>query len=440
MLISAIGLLVGVVIPPMPGVPWVSLLLPFFLGLAPLIWYHVGYLRQREVLGHSEIDSVYYYGFLVTIGALGCTALRLSLRGIDGNFADVALQFGLGLLATGYAVWARVQLTAASEIVSEADLIEEMRRCVEKARLLGDTIQLGVNQYTGFANKVVEHQEQFGKRVQTIAEDNIKAAAKEFRESVAGLVEEGKLALQALRAVVHDVTFGAEREKLRNSVLGMTDTVTTLTVTLHELRTSASAGANSVGEFAHGLSQVGGAASQAHEALSSLGDKNGMIPKFSRAVEDSRTSLAELNLSAGVTAASLTSLSDSASGSVDPLKNLEQQASSTVTAMQKIGDLAPQLGALADGVKALEERLVKLSSATGGSGEVLEALGKKVAELRMVLVNLNEVLIDSTGGFKDSMLAISEEIDGRLTQKLAAIEERTRQLDEVPHIEFGTKA
>ncbi len=429
MLVSFIGMTAGVFIPPNPEIPLLPLLLPFLVGVAPLIWYHVGYLQQRDEIGSTEIDSVYYYGFLVTIGALGCTALRLSLNGVDGDFAGVALQFGLGLLATGYAVWARVQLTARSNTPTESELLEQMQRSVENARQLGDAIDLGVSQYTAFAKRVVEGQEAFGLRIQGVAEENINQATLEFRAAMAGIAEEGRLALQELRAAVNDVTFREEREELHTSIRDMTKTVTALTSTLKRLQASALTGSESTGRFADELSRVEGAALLASGALANLGYEDGSVAKLNEAIEQSRHGLAELNLSAGMTTVSFTSVSDSASGSVAPLNSLTTHASATVGALQKIGDFGPRLIGLADALNTLEERVGRVSAYTDSSGAAFESMGKQVDELRAVLVNLNEALIDSTGGFKDAMFTLSDEIEGRLTSKLVAIEEQSRRLD-----------
>lgn len=434
MLITAIGMLASVSIPPIPAFPFLPLLVPFVSGMGPLIWYHVRYLQPRAetgALGPAEVDSVYYYGFLVTIGALGCTALRLAMRGVEDNFADVALQFGLGLFATGYAVWARVHLTAASHIVSEADLIEEMKRVVENARLLGDSIQLAVDQYASFSSRVVDEQSRFAEQIQISARSQFTDAATHFRDSIKGLADEGQASLQALRAVISDVTFGTEREELRNSVLGMTQTVTELNVTLQALKTSASAGSESVGQFAHGLSQVGSSASKAHEALTTLGEKDGVVEKLTHAVEASRTELINLRLSASAMSDSFTSVSDSATGAVEPLKGMKQQSSAAVTALKNVAALEPIISVLGERLGALNERVETLATRTGQSGEALDALKQQAAELKQVIDHLNRAMIDSTGGFKDAMNSFSDEIEGRLSRVLVDVESRTAVREEL---------
>src|SRR4051812_18321375 len=97
--------------------PWIATL----GGVAPLVWYHVGYLspRARAGLSQSAIDSVYYFGFLITIAALGVSAVSLAASGGKASMDAVAYQFGLGLFATGYAVFARMHLTSISTWLDE---------------------------------------------------------------------------------------------------------------------------------------------------------------------------------------------------------------------------------------------------------------------------------------------------------------------------------
>src|SRR5262249_25424966 len=91
------------------------------LGLIPLVIYHVHLTRSRaDRLSQTAIDSVYYFGFLVTVAALGASALYVAMNRNRLDFGTVALQFGLGLFATAYAVFARIHLNLRGQ-----DQVEE---------------------------------------------------------------------------------------------------------------------------------------------------------------------------------------------------------------------------------------------------------------------------------------------------------------------------
>ena len=98
--------------------PWMSLV----AGCGPLVYYHLFYLtpRARKGLTQTAIDSVYYFGFLVTVAALGISAVTIASSGGTTDINTVVFQFGVGLFATGYAVIARMHLSSLSTMVDAA--------------------------------------------------------------------------------------------------------------------------------------------------------------------------------------------------------------------------------------------------------------------------------------------------------------------------------
>jgi hypothetical protein len=425
MTLSAVALVAGIVLPLPP-------IVPLALGLMPLIWYHLGYLRRHAGDGISQpaVDSVYYFGFLVTIGALGATALRLGLHGIEGSFADVAMQFGLGLLATGYAVWARMHLTASSALLDEANLEEEMNKYVERSRELVSNVELASNSFRAYAETVIASSREFTLRVHEDTGAEIKLAAETFRNAIYGLTEEGKAAVQALRTVVSDVTFGAEREDLKRSVLSMTKTVTTLAHTLEELKVSSAAGASSIGQFAGGLASVGERAHDAAARLGQLGDGNGVLPKVIAAIEDTRIKFGELNLSVDMAATSVSKLSDNMVATASTAEEFGSQAGKAVRSMREVASVSAKVNTLLESLVNLDLHFREITSTTGVSNASLGGMTGKVEELKSVLVNLNVALIDSTGGLKDAMLTISDELENRLRQSIVTTEQYVQRMAE----------
>ena len=426
MLISAIGLLSGVAfsLPPY---------LPLLFGLAPLIWYHLGYLRRHAGEGISQpaVDSVYYFGFLITIGALGATALRLGIYGVEGSFAAVAMQFGLGLLATGYAVWARIHLTASSKLLDEANLEEAMNRYVERSRELVSNVEMASSSFKAYADTVLTNTEAFAQRVHADTTTEIKSAAQLFRDSILGLSEEGKLALQSLRAVVNDVTFGSEREELRRSVSAMTTTVTALTSSLEELKASSQAGASIVGDFAGGLAAVSKGATDAAQGLGELGDRNGILPKVINALQDSRTQFEQLNLSVDVAGASATKFSDSITGTTSAADAFGANSKQAVQSMHKVAATLEKIASFAASIENLEGRLQTLGNVSDKSDASLTGMVGKIDELKEVLENLNAALTDSTGGLKDAMSSISDELESRLRRSIETVEAHVERVNVV---------
>ena len=98
----------------------------FLFGLTPLIIYHVRLLKdaRTETIPQALIDSIYYFGFLITLSTLAIAVIRLSFQNNTNEslLSNIAIQFGLGLIATGYALAARIHLMALQGTLEEKDL------------------------------------------------------------------------------------------------------------------------------------------------------------------------------------------------------------------------------------------------------------------------------------------------------------------------------
>ena len=424
MLLSALGLGAGIVFP-LPA------FVPFGLALVPLIWYHLGYLKKYAGDGISQpaVDSVYYYGFLVTIGALGATAVELSIKGIDGDLSKVAFQFGLGLLATGYAVWARINLTASSEMLDEANLEEEMHKYVQRSREMVSTVELATVSFNTFADTLISKSEAFANPIETQTESAIEAATRRFGETIGNMSEEAQLSLADMRAVLNDTTFGDERQQLRRSVSSMVKTVTSLSSVLEDLKVSSASGAATVNEFAGQLGAVHNNARAASMQLETLGKREGVVANFAVSLEDCHNKIEQLSLSSDVASASTTRFGDTLSASVDPVVELANQSRKSATDVGKLSiasDLSDKLEkSVAQSAGHFESFGSRVSEF---SGTPLTELTLQLTTLQSTLHNLNAALIDSTGGLKDSMTETSQALEVSLTQAVETAEALSARL------------
>ena len=100
----------------------------FLSGLIPICVYHYLLFQQRFTkegkthLTDAEVDSVYYFGFVITLFTLIAAVFTLGLA-TNGEIQPqtIGVQFGLGLLVTGYALIARLHL----QVTNESDLEPE---------------------------------------------------------------------------------------------------------------------------------------------------------------------------------------------------------------------------------------------------------------------------------------------------------------------------
>jgi len=94
----------------------------FLSGFIPILVYHY-FLKQQQFskfgavhLSDSEVDSIYYFGFVVTLLTLIASILTLGISGNQNiDLQTIGIQFGLGLFVTGYALVARLHLQVSNE-------------------------------------------------------------------------------------------------------------------------------------------------------------------------------------------------------------------------------------------------------------------------------------------------------------------------------------
>jgi len=98
-------------------------------GVLPLLGYYYA-LARKKLLSPSEIDSVYYFGFLVTVITLVSTAVAIGIATKLPELRWILLQFGLGLIATGIALFARLMLMTKSTSEVELDVVQSSKLLV----------------------------------------------------------------------------------------------------------------------------------------------------------------------------------------------------------------------------------------------------------------------------------------------------------------------
>jgi hypothetical protein len=191
-------------------------------GLAPLVYYHLFYLRPQAKSGLSQtaIDSVYYFGFLVTVTALGISAIAIANSGSSDNLSTVIYQFGVGLFATGYAVVARMHLTSISTLVDEASPEAIMDRYVKRSIELVTNVEMASEQLSQFSASIMKKTAEVTETARITVEKTMVDAGKAFEAEIRSTLETARDSLTTIRGLVNDTSFIAEREELARSMKG----------------------------------------------------------------------------------------------------------------------------------------------------------------------------------------------------------------------------
>jgi chromosome segregation ATPase len=365
----------------------------FPAALAPLVAYHLLFLRPRAHAGELtslEIDSIYYYGFLLTILALATSALTVVLRGADKSLAVVGAQFGLGLLATGYAVAARIQLLLATRAATASDDDDVLESYISRSRELISTIELASSSFDTYARSLQDRVAASAAESQSRTELVLSDAARVFTDGISATLEESKSSIAEIRAFLNDAAFTTEREELKKSVQSSVSALTKLNNALERMADLSSASANSTGEFVTAVGAVSERAGLLSERLDGLSAESGTLVRFqqqlSSSAEQVSRSVAELQqlpeqlhgvgaAAAGV-AGELDTLTESAAGtgkSIKPLAGAAERIAEIVTSLEAADGA---LSAMRDTGSATASELERLRLTISSALPLLEQFGK----------------------------------------------------------------
>jgi hypothetical protein len=254
-------------------------LVVFGLGILPLVAYHVRlWFAVRSGLPQAAIDTVYYFGFLVTIATLAAAVLKLVLlraATIDEiAFQSFGATFGLGLLATGYALFARIHLMTAGQRFAQEDLGEQVDRYAQEAGKAVATITRSATEFEAFSRTVRDAAQRSVQDSATAAQTAVAAVADAARVSLdAGLRDLSSSLTDVGRTLAATLTsddLSAFQQGLRgingsitalgNQLRRFSDKVASAEETLEQAASSISASLVGIGAVCSAMEQIGGMA------------------------------------------------------------------------------------------------------------------------------------------------------------------------------------
>lgn len=195
---------------------------PYFsaFGIGPLVYYHRWVLAPlaKSGLSSTGIDSVYYFGFLITVLALGVTALHIGMSAEQTNITTIVVHFGVGLIATGYAVFARMQLnslTPASGVFTEEQIMD---RYVQRSAQLIEHIETSTSKLSTFATEIIARTAASAETIQQTAEQNMRRTSEGFTTDIARILEDVRVAMNGIQQLVTDPSSQAARARFNTEL------------------------------------------------------------------------------------------------------------------------------------------------------------------------------------------------------------------------------
>lgn len=385
---------------------WIWQVLGFFFVLSPILWYWLKLARKQDKgdgLSDTEIDSVYYLGFLITIITLAVTILYIGLDdGILKHTHKIISQFGCGLLATGLALFARLHLLSKEGVVKRLDP-------EQKTQMLAWKIVELTGQFDGLGKKIGNLAANGESLIKTfdVAEtqfhQRLDKAAKLFEQSTQAIVERSEARERLLAQA--GVEFNEKLAQLSRESLDKT----------------AAAIAASTEKFGAGIDRLLAETDRLQTETQALSFKQAALrlEEYSKTMETSLGAInAAVNKASQESAEAINKLTATAwetqamaveiGSNINSLKSLDMmvaQIGKAADSAQIIAATAPQSGdrlaALADRAQAASEEInaslkatLALLDAVGrkGDGQGLHGtLDKTTQELQMLTRRIQEV-------------------------------------------------
>ena len=208
------------------------------LAILPMLFYHFVLYRtaKRTSLDVPAIDSVYYYGFLLTVAALALSAVQVGLHVNSGlDLRPVLNNFAVGLSATGYAVIARMHLTSASTFGGMGGPEEVMDRYLKRSLELVENVDLAARQLADLSKAIMARTADVADSARSATQKVVLDVGQAFDSEMKAALADTRQSLTGIRQMTSDPDFAAERAALSSNVRATRNAVGRLTESLTEL-------------------------------------------------------------------------------------------------------------------------------------------------------------------------------------------------------------
>lgn len=212
----------------------VNAALIFLGGIAPLVYYFIALLRlSKHGISQTATDSIYYFGFIVTIAALAASVLRVAFYGFEGDLSQIIAQFGVGLLATGLALVFRMVLVAKMESLNAKDLTEQIEEYVLRIKDVVAKVETSASDFEALSATLRERTEHVAEETesafcetmlasQTAFRETMLASVQSFRTEIAETTRESNVAIKEFTSVVQKITLDGHVRDLSAQVGSIT--------------------------------------------------------------------------------------------------------------------------------------------------------------------------------------------------------------------------
>ncbi len=346
------------------------------------------------------IDSVYYLGFLTTLGVLGASAWSLSTGpGGSNSITNAGTQFALGLLATGLGLLLRLMLQ--SQAAASDNPSVELSRYVETIGQLSWRMEEAARNFERLTAETLQSASDTSKKATTSAlasvTEGLEPAIKELRATVTGINK----SLKRLDA--------GQMSSLSQAIADLEKSVTGVTTALADAQQPIQGYRAELGRTADSSAKVNESLAAMANSLGSVRDR---LPPLDAALAKYESDLARTSAAQSGYAQSSEELLDSlrsTAGAVmglgerlgnaasqltlgfelTDLKSLNTVLTDTVQGLSSLGREVSQLMAALSSVQPISP---KLSEATANLERQVGSMTQATADVGAAMVRLSIVL------------------------------------------------
>jgi methyl-accepting chemotaxis protein len=415
-LVISLALILGVTAT--KGLPPIAALAP----VAPLVLYHVLFLRPRaKTLPGSAVDSVYYFGFLVTVGELAATAFKIAGSEQSGLNA-VLYNFGAGLLATGYAVIARLDLQNLAKSATPASTEQALEHYLRRSGVLLDNLDLTIQRFGQLAETALTETQRIAECSREQIEASAKAATSIFADDMRASLKSVRESVDGIRVALSDANFTQEREALSRALRQTVDAAGELASKLLTLSERAEASSGPLQGVGEQMRQLTGSAATLGEELRQLSGESGTLNKVAANMESASLASERAAISAGDACRGVDRLSQAIQGSSEAFDEVRRSTNTISKSFDSLGGACVRL----------ESSVMKLGEALKTSeqfADSLERTGRDLPELTPKLQTLGQEFdvlrraLGTTAASLESDVQRSTRAVGLLADNLAEVAE-----------------
>lgn len=404
-------------------------IIPLVAGIAPLCWYHLKELAPRAESGlpQATIDSVYYFGFLITVAALIVSAFTIGKHGASESMDTVVAQFGTGLCATAYAVVARLHLQSRATGMTETTMEEVMDKYVLKSAEMVGHLDAASARLSEFSREIVSRTIEAAELTRLAANDKMLAVADEFSEQMADTLESARQGVHEFRVVLNSTAFAAERQQYTDSLKETVQMTANLNKAIGELVTKTREEVAITEQKMSASTNLGLRLSELALQVSALGGPKGAMTQSAASLKKATDSVTDAQNAIAGTVSALGNILDTVGDSGSALKTIRtvsKRATDQIDALsassERAGQAALQVGDLADSTKILVRRVKSLDA-------VVESLSSIAGSLASNLGKAEAASSTFEGGIArlPRQAEAVEAFGARVEKSLAAIAART---------------